>query len=50
MVVFLRCCFDTILTGGVVWCCRATGPMEFESLKNNVILDLEKTEEKLMHR
>jgi hypothetical protein len=26
------------------------GPMEFESLKNNVILDLEKTEEKLMHR
>ena len=24
--------------------------MEFESLKNNVILDLEKAEEKLMHR
>nr|KAG5708500.1 hypothetical protein BaRGS_026227 [Batillaria attramentaria] len=28
---------------------QASGPMEFESLKNNVILDLEKTEEKLMH-
>ncbi|KAL8620603.1 hypothetical protein ACOMHN_017884 [Nucella lapillus] len=27
---------------------RAQGPMEFESLKNNVIVDLEKTEEKLM--
>jgi hypothetical protein len=29
---------------------RAQGPMEFESLKNNVILDLEKAEEKLMLR
>ena len=29
---------------------RSQGPMDFESLKNNVILDLEKTEEKLMHR
>ncbi|XP_071083415.1 dynein axonemal heavy chain 12-like isoform X1 [Haliotis cracherodii] len=28
---------------------RANGPMEFESLKNNVILDLEKAEERLMH-
>ncbi|GFS01672.1 dynein heavy chain 12, axonemal-like [Elysia marginata] len=28
---------------------RLSGPMEFESLKNNVILDLEKAEEKLMH-
>ena len=29
---------------------RAQGPMEFESLKNNVILDLEKAEDKLMSR
>ncbi|KAK7101380.1 hypothetical protein V1264_019769 [Littorina saxatilis] len=28
---------------------RSNGPMEFDNLKNNVILDLEKTEEKLMH-
>ncbi|CAG5115752.1 unnamed protein product, partial [Candidula unifasciata] len=28
---------------------RLVGPMDFESLKNNVILDLEKAEEKLMH-
>ncbi|CAL1542212.1 unnamed protein product [Lymnaea stagnalis] len=26
-----------------------SGPIEFDSLKNNVTLDLEKTEEKLMH-
>ncbi|XP_070559445.1 dynein axonemal heavy chain 12-like isoform X2 [Ptychodera flava] len=28
---------------------RAQGPIEIEHLKNNVILDLEKTEERLMH-
>ncbi|XP_077865268.1 dynein axonemal heavy chain 12 [Saccoglossus kowalevskii] len=28
---------------------RAQGPIEIEHLKNNVVLDLEKTEEKLMH-
>ncbi|WAR27202.1 DYH12-like protein [Mya arenaria] len=28
---------------------RAQGPMEFDSLKNNVMLDLEKAEDKLMH-
>ena len=30
--------------------CRAQGPIECEHLKNNVTLDCEKTEEKLMHR
>ena len=29
---------------------RAKGAVDFESLKNDVILDLEKTEDKLMHR
>lgn len=29
---------------------RMNGPMDFEGLKNSVTLDLEKTEEKLMHR
>ena len=33
----------------IVVCFRSQGPMDFESLKNNVILDLEKTEDKLMH-
>ncbi|XP_059163826.1 dynein axonemal heavy chain 12-like isoform X1 [Physella acuta] len=28
---------------------RLAGPIEFDSLKNNVVLDLEKSEEKLMH-
>lgn len=30
--------------------CRAQGAIECEHLKNNVTLDCEKTEEKLMHR
>ena len=30
--------------------CRAQGSIECEHLKNNVTLDCEKTEEKLMHR
>ena len=30
--------------------CRAQGFIECEHLKNNVTLDCEKTEEKLMHR
>ena len=33
-----------------IFCCRAQGPIECEHLKNNVTLDCEKTEEKLMHR
>ena len=40
----------TRLYGGCLFLCRTQGSIECEHLKNNVTLDCEKTEEKLMHR
>ncbi|KAL5014779.1 hypothetical protein ScPMuIL_009049 [Solemya velum] len=49
--IVLNMCQTTLGSTTLVDCSgfRAQGPMEFESMKNNVILDLEKSEDKLMH-
>ncbi|XP_052285538.1 dynein axonemal heavy chain 12-like isoform X2 [Dreissena polymorpha] len=51
MQIVLNMCQTTLGNMILVDCSkfRSQGPMEFESLKNNIILDLEKTEDKLMH-
>ncbi|PVD24358.1 hypothetical protein C0Q70_14839 [Pomacea canaliculata] len=51
MQTVLRMCQTTLGSMILVDCStyRMNGPMDFEGLKNSVTLDLEKTEEKLMH-
>jgi len=50
MQVVLQMCQETLGNMLLVDCSyyRSSGPMEFESLKNNVILECERSEEKLM--
>lgn len=50
-IIKKNCKYECYFICHIVICyCRGQGPIEFESFRNNVTLEIEKTEEKLMNR